>query len=189
MSLPMIAPPCVFRRPVFRLAIFLLTMAGSLTLSTLAVAQGPSPQAPADPSAAPPAFAAQPSSAQGQTKKVPKAPEPQTFQTVCPDRSLFPDKTVSGLRESYQYLWEQDYPAIVFNARDGKSYWLDQGKEPKKAKDTDGDKVAKKGKEPVEPTFVPLTSLFTPVTYTTEKVLVLVCGLHFGATATPVPTT
>ena len=103
-----------------------------------------------------------------QIKEAPRqtdADKPQ-FSKVCPSEALFP--SASGPRGSYANGWQQDYPTVVFNAQDGVSYWLDYSPSPSLTR---------------------LSSIFTPVTYTTEKVLVLICGLHFNATAAAVPTT
>ena len=95
-----------------------------------------------------------------------EAPDTPNFSKVCPGKTLFPPS--SGPRGSYANGWQQDYPAVVFDARNGVSYWLDYSPSP---------------------SLVRFDSIFTPVTYTTEKVLVLICGLHFNATASAVPTT
>jgi len=99
------------------------------------------------------------------------SPYRTNFAEVCPDRNLFPPSGAPGLRNSYAESWQRDYPAIVYNARDGKGYWLDYGQN------------ADPGN------MILLDSLFTPVTYTAEKIIVFVCGLHFEAKATAVPTT
>jgi hypothetical protein len=149
-----ITPPCVYSRSVFCLAIFLLTIAGCLTLSMDAAAQSAYPYAP---------------SAHRHTPK--GDPVTPKFEYVCPGKTLFPDPPEHGPRQSYNNPWEQDYPAVVFDARDGLSYWLDYGPRGSDAR------------------LVRFNSLFTPVVATTEKVLVLICGLHFNATASAVPTT
>jgi hypothetical protein len=110
------------------------------------------------------------SGAQAQpTISTPAAPS-ATLQSVCPDRDLFPNPSSPGLRNSYAVPFEQDYPGIVYDAGTGLSYWLDYRDAPKRP-------------------LVPINSYFTPITYTTEKLFVMICGLHFDATPSVTPTT
>src|ERR1700733_11597674 len=106
-------------------------------------------------------------------------PPPGTLEYVCPDLHLYPAKPAKGVKlgNSRPILtkdWQQDYPVLIYEATSQKRYWLEPPvKEPGK----------KKARSP----YIALTeidSVFTPATFTTEKVLIAVCGLKFGQTAT-----
>jgi hypothetical protein len=98
---------------------------------------------------------------------------------VCPDAPLFPG---TNSRDSYQNqkYWQQDYPTLIFDAKTGTGYWLEY---------PDRKWADKAHKTPAKATLWPISSIFTPVVYTAEKVLIRVCGLHFNATAQTTPTT
>lgn len=82
--------------------------------------------------------------------------------SACPDlETLYPDVTNAGttFRKSFDKGWTKDYPEFIFNAATGLRYWQEAG--------------------PSAPRQI--TSVFAPSTFTTEKILIRVCGLHFNS--------
>jgi hypothetical protein len=109
------------------------------------------------------ASAEQPSSAKKVTTPAEdpcvSANDPKSLLTIYP-------MALELRRLHFKDTWQQDYPQIVVNAQDGSIYWFEPG-----------DKVYKL----IQPGFVPTTSI-------TEKVLLRICGLHFGSKVTTTPT-
>jgi len=117
-------------------------------------------------------------SQQGAPVPVPPAPAPPatTLLSVCPDLELYPPvgSKAENSRPTLSDFWQQDYPILIYDARTQDRYWLEPPTSKKDWKKDDGSPVLTK-----------LDRVFTPVTYTIEKPIIAVCGLHFGQTATP----
>lgn len=102
------------------------------------------------------AFASSPAAPSGPSKLVIGT----KVSDVCPDLGLYPEAAAGKERPSIMKTWQRDYPLLVYDARSQRRYWSEAS-------------------TPDSP-IVEITSTFVPVTYTMEKVLVAVCGLHFG---------
>jgi hypothetical protein len=81
-----------------------------------------------------------------------------------------------GVRPTYNAYWQKDYLWLIYDAQSGQMSWWEYPSKPA---------------QPNEATLLPFRSptSFTPVTFTTEKIIVLVCNAHFGSTASIVPDT
>jgi hypothetical protein len=97
---------------------------------------------------------------------------PATLSRVCPDLHLYPAEGVKlgNSRPILTEFWQQDYPVLIYDATSQNRYWLEP---PVRKKDWTAD-----------PALTAIDRIFTPATFTTEKVLIAVCGLKFGQTAT-----
>jgi hypothetical protein len=85
-----------------------------------------------------------------------------TAEIPCPDEEqLYPneDNLSASFRKSFSQKGTKDYPEFIFNAITGRRYWLEANL-----------------LSPRE-----ITSVFAPSTFTTEKILIRVCGLHFSS--------
>jgi len=119
---------------------------------------------------------AQATQAARSSRPAPAASSPRparvTLSSVCPDLHLYPAKGVKlgNSRPIPTEFWQQDYPVLIYEATSQKRYWL----EP----------PVKKKAWTADPALTAIDSIFTPSTFTTEKVLIAVCGLKFGQTVT-----
>ncbi len=95
----------------------------------------------------------------------------QTIASVCPDdpetfvsNTATTTKDVRIRRPVFRSAWQKNYPTLLYDAAQGRRYWVEYK--------NDG------------AVLLPLTTAFAPVTYTSEKILVRVCGLHFHSQVT-----
>jgi hypothetical protein len=90
-----------------------------------------------------------------------------------PDTYFEPPGSTPGVRPTYTTYWQKDYLWLIYDAQSGEMSWWEY---PRKS---------------AGPAWLPFSSptSFTPVTFTTEKIMVLVCNAHFGSTASIVPET
>ena len=104
-----------------------------------------------------------------------------SFSSVCPDLRLYPKgNKADPHRPMLSELWAQGYPIFIYNATDHKRYWL----EPPTKKLPKHAASGSHASDPSDPDLIEINRVFTPATFTIEKVIIAVCGLHFSQTAT-----
>ena len=106
------------------------------------------------------------------------AVQPTRLLDICPDLELYPPvgSKPANSRPSLIDFSQQDYPVLIYDSRTQDRYWL----EPPTTKK---DWTTAAGNPPI----TKLDRVFTPSTFTIEKLIIAVCGLHFGQTATTTP--